>query len=80
MDPYTQEVIDTTFADINRQADMDRNRVRDAAIGAGAFGGSRGALQQSELTRNTADQMATNRGSVKIARIWCRPNASSICF
>jgi len=58
MDPYTQEVIDTTFADINRQADMDRNRVRDSAIGAGAFGGSRGALQQSELTRNTADQMA----------------------
>ena len=58
MDPYTQEVIDTTFADINRQADMDRNRVRDGAIGAGAFGGSRGALQQSELTRNTADQIA----------------------
>ena len=58
MDPFTQEVIDTTFADINRQADMDRNRVRDGAIGAGAFGGSRGALQQSELTRNTADQMA----------------------
>jgi len=58
MDPYTQEVIDTTFADINRQADMDRNRVRDSAIGAGAFGGSRGALQQSELTRNTADQIA----------------------
>ena len=58
MDPYTQEVIDTTFADINRQADMDRNRIRDGAIGAGAFGGSRGALQQSELTRNTADQIA----------------------
>ena len=58
MDPYTQKVIDTTFADINRQADMDRNRVRDGAIGAGAFGGSRGALQQSELTRNTADQIA----------------------
>ena len=58
MDPYTQEVIDTTFADINRQADMERNRLASRAVGAGAFGGSRGALQESELQRNTADQMA----------------------
>ena len=65
MDPYTQEVIDTTFADINRQADMDRNRVRDGAIGAGAFGGSRGALQQSELTRNTADQQARTGAALR---------------
>jgi len=65
MDPYTQEVIDTQYADINRQADMDRNRIRDGAIGAGAFGGSRGALQQSELTRNTADQQARTGAALR---------------
>ena len=58
MDPYTQEVIDTQYADINRQADIERNRLSSQAVGSNAFGGSRGALQQSELQRNTADQQA----------------------
>jgi hypothetical protein len=58
MNPYTQEVIDTTTADINRQADMRRNQLTSQAVGQGAFGGSRGALQQAELSRNTADQIA----------------------
>lgn len=67
MNPYTQEVIDTTSADINRQADMRRNQLTSNAIGQGAFGGSRGALQQSELTRNTADQQARTGAGLRSA-------------
>jgi hypothetical protein len=67
MNPYTQEVIDTTSADINRQADIERNRLTSNAVSQGAFGGSRGAIQQSELTRNTADQQARTGAGLRSA-------------
>ena len=67
MDPYTQEVIDSQYADINRQSDIERNRLSSKAIGAGAFGGSRGALQESELQRNTADQVARTGSGLRSA-------------
>ena len=49
--PYQQQVIDQTMADIQRQADIARGMSQDTAIGAGAFGGSRSALLESESTK-----------------------------
>jgi hypothetical protein len=45
--PYQSYVID----EINRQAQMGQQRVADAAVRAGAFGGGREGVQQAEMER-----------------------------
>jgi len=55
MDPYQQDVTQEALKEIDRQSQMASNQLAGKAVGAGAFGGSRYGLQQSELARNTAD-------------------------
>ena len=55
MDPYQQNVTQEALKEIDRQSQMAGNQLAGKAVGAGAFGGSRYGLQQSELARNTAD-------------------------
>ena len=55
MDPYQQNVTQEALKEIDRQSQMASNQLAGKAVGAGAFGGSRYGLQQSELARNTAD-------------------------
>lgn len=57
-DPYVEEVIDRTQADIQRSGDIQRQRAAGQAVGAGAFGGSRAAVQQQEIQRNVEEQKA----------------------
>ncbi len=45
------DVINSYLADANRQRDLLESRAQDRAIKAGAFGGSRSALLESEATR-----------------------------
>lgn len=66
-DPFVEDVIDTTTSDIRRQADLERNRMDAEAFSQGAFGGSRQAVEGSELTRNTADQIAKTQASLRSA-------------
>ena len=47
MSPYQQEVIDTTLSEYDRNAAMQRTGLRDAAIGAGAYGGGREGVQRA---------------------------------
>jgi len=49
MSPYQQQVIDTTLADFDRQAQMQEQRIRDQAAARGAFGGSRQGVLESEF-------------------------------
>jgi len=56
--PYQQQVIDLAMGDIQRQADIARTGAQERAIRAGAFGGSRSALLESESQRPYAEQMA----------------------
>jgi len=58
MDPFTEQVIRQAEADIQRQGDIERQRIGATAAGSGAFGGSRQAIAEQELQRNLADQMA----------------------
>jgi hypothetical protein len=58
MDPYTEDVIAATQADIARQGAMQQNQVAGNAVGAGAFGGSRQGIAQGEIARNVMDQQA----------------------
>ena len=58
MDPYTEDVIATTQADIARQGAMQQNQLGASAVGSGAFGGSRQGIAQGEIARNVMDQQA----------------------
>ena len=55
MDPYQQNVTHEAIKEIDRQAAMAQNQLAGQAVKAGAFGGSRFGIQQSELARNAAD-------------------------
>ena len=55
MDPYQQAVTQEALKEVDRQAAMAQNQLAGKAVQAGAFGGSRFGLQQSELARNAAD-------------------------
>ena len=48
MNPFEQQVVQQTIEDITKQSDMQGVADRARAVGAGAFGGSRGRLQESE--------------------------------
>ena len=56
--PYQQQVIDATMKDIQRQADVARGGAQERAIRAGAFGGSRSAILESESQRPFVEAMA----------------------
>lgn len=56
MSPYTQSVIDATNAQIDRNTAQTTNATNAQAINAGAFGGTRQAVQTAENQRN-ADQL-----------------------
>ena len=63
--PYQQQVIDFALQDIQRQSDIARGQAQSRAIGAGAFGGSRSALIESEATRPFAEQAARTAASLR---------------
>ena len=66
-DPFVTEVITNVETDINRQADVERQRIGGAAVQAGAFGGSRQAVAEQELARNAAQQIADTSARLRSA-------------
>ena len=54
MNPYQQAVYD----EIQRAYDIQRTQARGQAAGAGAFGGSRAGIMETEIGRNMADAIA----------------------
>mgnify|MGYP003646320530 FL=1 len=55
MDPYQQNVTQEAIKEIDRQQQIAGNQLAGKAVQAGAFGGSRFGIQQSELARNAQD-------------------------
>lgn len=53
MSPYQQEVIDTTLAEMDRQAAIQRQGIGQQAIQSGAFGGGREGVQLGEFDANS---------------------------
>ena len=60
MNPYLQQVADTTMTDLQRQFGNQQAQMAQRQIGSGGFAGSatRGALEQSELARQQGDVSA----------------------
>ncbi len=63
--PFQQQVIDNSLGDLNRARQMQIQSDQDAAIGRGAFGGSRSALLESETNRNFADRAGNLASSLR---------------
>jgi len=57
MNPYQQAVQD----EINRAFDIQQTQAAGQAVGAGAFGGSRGEIAQREIDRNRAQALAQSQ-------------------
>ena len=66
-DPFTEQVLEPALADIQRRQEMEQQRAQDRAIRAGAFGGSRSALIESEATRPFAEEAAQTIAGLRSA-------------
>ena len=58
MDPFNRDVIEAQQAEIARLGEKQKRDARAQQIQAGAFGGSRGAIQEAEIGRNVLQQQA----------------------
>jgi hypothetical protein len=53
MSPYQSQVMDAALAEFDRNAQIQQQKIADQAIAAGAFGGGREGVLQSEYMRGT---------------------------
>jgi len=58
MDPFNRDVIEAQQAEIARLGEQQKRDARSQQVAAGAFGGSRGAVQEAEIGRNVLQQQA----------------------
>jgi len=58
MSPYQQEVMDTTLSEFDRQQTIGQQGLRDQAIVAGAYGGGREGVMQSQYMNQGANNRA----------------------
>tara|TARA_R110000772_G_scaffold256237_1_gene372703 strand:- start:31 stop:1509 length:1479 start_codon:yes stop_codon:yes gene_type:complete len=65
MNPYETQVINQTMADMQRASDIAGQGDAARAVGAGAFGGSRSGIVDSERGRNLLDQQAKMAGGLR---------------
>ena len=79
-DPFVEDVIDSTYADIDRAGSLENMSQRGASVGSGAFGGSRQAIQESELTRNIIDQKARTGSQLRSAAYTGAQNQAQSAF
>ena len=67
MDPYMEDVIARTQADIGRQGQIQAQGIGAQAVRGGAFGGSRQAVAEQELNRNVMEQQARTGAQMRSA-------------
>ena len=65
--PFEEQVVQRSLADIARQAGLQQQNVAARAVGSGAFGGSRQAVAEQELFRNALEQMGRTSGQLRQA-------------
>jgi hypothetical protein len=65
MNPYETAVIDAAMGDLTRAGEQQKQALRARAVQAGAFGGNRAALAESELDRNLLEQQAKTAAGLR---------------
>jgi len=67
MNPFTQNVVDTSLGDIERSRQDATNATRSQAAAAGAFGGSRSGVAESLTNRDFGDTAARTAAGLRQA-------------
>ncbi len=67
MDPFTEDVIARTQADIAEKGAQQQLQAQASAAGQGAFGGSRQAILQGQIAADTMDQQARTGAQLRSA-------------
>lgn len=67
MNEFEDAAVQQALADVQRQSDIQAQGIRARAAAAGAFGGSRQAVQESELARNTLEQQGRTAAQMRQA-------------
>jgi len=67
LNPYTQDVVDTTLNTMGRQYRTQAANMGAKAAAAGAFGGSRQAIQSAQLDRSFGEQVASTTATLMSA-------------
>ena len=75
LSPFQQQVIDTTLAEFDRQRGMREQQIGDAAVRAGAFGGARQGLLESDFMAQSDQDRAALQAQFTTNRI----STSRVC-
>ena len=67
MNQYEDAAVQQALADIQRAGEIQQQGAAAQAVGAGAFGGSRAAVQEAELARNILEQQARTAAGMRQA-------------
>ena len=67
MDPYMDDIVQQQYQDIQRLGDVQKQSATSQAVGAGAYGGSRAAVQQAMMDRSTMEQQAKTGSQLRSA-------------
>ena len=67
MDPYEDQVVQQTLADLQRQSAIADQTLKAQSVSAGAFGGSRQGIQLAEGARNLQEAQARASGQLRSA-------------
>lgn len=67
MNPYENQVVQQSLADLERSRQMQQNQVGAQATAAGAFGGSRQGIAEAETNRAFAEQAARTASGLRQA-------------
>jgi len=65
MNPYNQQVVDTTLRDVGSAAQMGLNQIGSQAQGVGAFGGSRQGIAEAEALKGFNQQALDKVGALR---------------
>jgi hypothetical protein len=65
MNPYTQQVVDTSLADLERSRQLAQQQGSAQAVRAKAFGGSRQGVAEAETNRAFAEQAARTSAGLR---------------
>tara|TARA_R110000822_G_scaffold214787_1_gene349729 strand:+ start:561 stop:2141 length:1581 start_codon:yes stop_codon:yes gene_type:complete len=67
MNQYEDAAVQQALADISRSGQMQQAQLGANAVGAGAFGGARQGIQESELARNILEQQGRTAAGMRQA-------------
>lgn len=80
LNPYTENVVDITQADIAERGELARNQQNAQAVGAGAFGGARQGIMDATLSRDILREQGRAGAELRERGYWNAQQAGQKAF